>query len=398
MEKQLESESIKHHQNIQTTSILSISDNEKNNLSKITTTTTTNHRSLTTAVNHLGSEEQEEEEEKEIVVISPTNPLVKHSPRNSKTTQQSVDKNIANINNGQITDGEEEEEKDRYQQMSSDEESDNDLELFQTLAQLHDLVHPSRLSSDIHGTDASEQKPCSLREEDDKFSHLRSNLNEEKKPNILFTSTDNDRNSESNVEQNSSLTSSELSHVDEVHILHSDTSLNLSDSKLFGQDHFLRRENQSSCVTSCDLAIVPVVERLVSDTLQSTIDQINPSSSPVDHFIEQILSEAVYEIYTENSLSNSSKFDHSSSMDNLLAIMNWHYQSNRQVLDPFDQRFDSVWISHFQTPDDHLTEHEIDIIDPFHITITNGDSMKSIRSMATDDLSRSKVISKRRIS
>lgn len=372
MTNKIESESIKHYEYLQPTSVLSILDNEKNNSSKITTITTTNHRS-STAVNHLRREKEEE-----ITVIS--TPIVNHSSINSKTTQQSPDKNIANINSRQITDGEDEEEQeheDRYQQMSSDEDSDNDLELFQTLAQLHDIVHPSRLSSsEINGMELFEKRTFLVEEE--KSSHLRRNFSEEKKPNILVSNDDNDQNQKKNLEQTSSLTSSSDD------ILHSDGS---SSSLVIMSD----LDNLNSELSS---TIAPIVERLVSDTLHSAIDQIKHSSyQPIEHFVEQVLSQAVYEIYTENS-----PITQSSSMDNLLSIINWHYQNHRQVLDPFDQQFDSVWASHFQTPDD--------LIDPIHPLIAPmtksdsreyplTDSVKSIHALSPDVSYQDKVIGRR---
>ena len=363
MTNKIESESIKHYEYLQPTSVLSILDNEKNNFSKITTITTTNHRSPT-AVNHL----RRENEEEEIVVIS--TPIVNHSSINSKTTQQSPDKNITSINSRQITDGEEEEHEHCYQQMSSDEDSDNDLELFQTLAQLHDIVHPSRLSaSEINGMELFEKKTSSTEEE--KTSHLRRNFSEEKKPNILFS---NDENQKKNLEHTSSLTSSSND------ILHSDGS---SSSLVIMSD----LDNLNSELSS---TIAPIVDRLVSDTLHSAIDQIKQSYQPIEHFVEQILSQAVYEIYTENS-----SITQSSSMDNLLSIINWHYQNHRQVLDPFDQQFDSVWASHFQTPDDL-----IDPIHPLFAPMTKSDSreypltdsVKSIHAISPDVSYQDKVI------
>lgn len=332
MSNKIESESIKHYGSIEATSVLSIFDNEKNNSSKITTITTTNHRS-STAVNHLPREKEEEEE---IVVIS--TPIVNYSSINSKTTQQSPDKNIASINNRQITDGENE---DRYQQMSSDEESDNDLELFQTLAQLHDIVHPSRLSS-------SEKKTSSIDEENP--SYFRRNFLEENK---------------SNDQQISSLTSSEHSINDDA--LSSSSLLIMSDSN-----------------------ISSMVGRFVSDTLQSALDQIN---QPIEHFVEQILSQAVYEIHTEDS-----NISQSSSMDNLLSIINWHYENHRSVLDPFDQQFDRVWSSHFQTPDDlidpiHSLVSSLEKSDPREYPLT--DSVKSIHAISPDVSYQDKVIGRR---
>lgn len=382
-----ENESFKHYQNIQEISSLSISNNEKNSPSNITTT----NGNSPTAVNHLPIEKDEEEKE--------NTDVVNRSRIELKKTQQSQDKNTTNINIKQITNSGEE-QRDHYQMMSSDSESDNDSELLKTLAQFHGLVHTSRLSSEINQTEILKNKIQQYDEEQTK------NLNIDEKQNIIFSNNNDDKNQKKNEEKNSStsfsstsLTSSALFNDDESHsidiIFDSDasSSLIMSNNDL----QITRKENNESelpILSTFDTEVISIVEKLVSDTLQLAINEFNQL---IEHFVEQIISEAIYEIYHEDKNLFESNLNESLSTENLALIINWHQNPpNQQLFDPFDQKFHSVWMNHFQTPDDIIndsfysntfdqsnlfssTSNQVNstlLINPFDSTITANDLIK----------------------
>ena len=387
MDEKIENESVEQYQHRQQLSSLSISNDEKNSSLKITTT---NHSSPT-AVNHLPlakeSEEKEEEEEEEEEETAAAVVLVNDSSIKSEKTQQSTDKNTANVNIKQITNSEEE-QSNRYQLMSSDDESDNDSELLQTLAQLHDLAHPSRLPTELNGTEIFQNK---LRQHpDEESNYFRSNSNVDEKSNIPLSNED-DKNHTRNTDKQSStlfsltsLTSSVLFNEDESRsmdiMLDSDASSSfiMSDSDYTNPMLSFHRltKNTSPLVSSFDTEVISIVERLVSDTLQSAEDQIN-QSPPV---VEQILFEAIS--------------DEQSATENLLAIMKWHQQTERQVFDPFDQRFDSVWSNHFQTPDDNTNIESSSFYEenPFNQSNLLANKFQPVNSIFQDNLILSKVI------
>jgi hypothetical protein len=251
--------------------------------------------------------------------------VVDRSSIKLKITQQSSDKNTANINIKQITNGEEELH-DHYQTMSSDDDDDddddNDSELLETLAQLHGLVHQPQLSTEIYKNKTQQCKQDEIRNLnlDEKHNLISSNddrRNEEKKSSTFFSLT--------------SLTSSALFNDDESHS--TDIMLDSNGSSSLTMSHSFDNEVRS------------IVDKLVSDILQLALNELNESSQPIEHFVEQILSEAIYQVHTE---------DQHSSTENLVSIIDWHHQIDKQILDPFDQQFHSHWISHFQNPDDNI--------------------------------------------
>jgi prune family protein 2 len=321
----IENESFKHYQNIQQTpSLLSVSINEKNSPSNIRTT----NYSSPTAVNHLPIGEEEKEEKENVDVVN-------RSSIKLKKTQQSLDENTANINIKQITNGEEKRQ-DHYQMMSSnddddDDQSDNDSELLKTLAQLHGLVHQPSLSTDIYNSQISSCK-----------QDENTNLNLDKKQNLIL-SNDVDKNHPSNEEQKSStffsltsLTSSTLFNDDESHSTDIMIDSNASSSLTMSNSEYNNL---------FDNEVRLIVEKLVSDILQLALDQLNESSQSIEYFVEQILSEAVYQVYAE---------DNHLSTENLVSIINWHHENDKKILDPFDQECHNIWINHFQTPDDNI--------------------------------------------
>lgn len=324
---------------MQKASLLSVSDNEMpgpSTTTQITTTTTvpvTKTHSSSTAVNHLLKEKNEEKEigEEDADVVDRTSP-------NLKIRQQSYDRNLPNINRTTIVNCEKKDEQDHYQMMDSDDESDNDSELLQTLAQLHGLVHTHRLSNDCNPIDVL-------------INHETSDLNKQDMINIddekLLPRTSKEK-STAHTSLSSLSSTNDESQLQDV-IIDSDSSSNDD--------------------------IPYVVEKLVSNTLQLAIEQMNNSHEPIEHFVEQILSEAVYDIYQENQNDAESK------IDNLLSIVQWHHRPVKPVFDPFDQNFDQIWLHDFQTPENSKS----DSFDPMNI-------FSSISNQAQENLSQSLAI------
>jgi hypothetical protein len=305
------------------------------------------------------------------------------------------DKNITNTNIKQVTNSEQEQQ-DHYQMMNSDDESDNDSELLETLAQFHGIIHTPRLSVEINQTNLLQNQNQQYNEE--KFDHLISNSNVDEKQNLIVFNND-DKNQMKTYERNeekksstcfslTSLTSSVLFNDDESHstdiILDSDASSSLIMSNYESNDlQIIKKDKlESPMLSSFDIDVIEIVEKLVSNALQLALDEINESHRQIEQLIEQILSEAIYEIYNENQ---------NLSTENLELIINSHNQTNKQILDPFDQKFHSIWISHFQTPDDNINENSSLLIDPFDLTNTDNDLTRypltaaSVKNINTND-------------
>ncbi|CAF2921615.1 unnamed protein product [Rotaria sp. Silwood2] len=135
-DNKIESKSVEHYENIQrSSSSLLISNSERNSRSNIKTT---NNFSVT-AVNHLLIEQEEEEN---VDAINSSSLIEKKEEKLQKKTCSNI--NIKDMMNNKH------EQQNRYQMMSSDDEFDNDLDLLNTLAQLHGLVYIPRLSSEIN--------------------------------------------------------------------------------------------------------------------------------------------------------------------------------------------------------------------------------------------------------
>jgi hypothetical protein len=132
---------------------------------------------------------------------------------------------------------------------------------------------------------------------------------------------------------------------------------------------------------SFDDEVKPIVEKLVSDTLQLALTELHEPYQPVEHFVDQILTQAIFEVYHDDKNLSENETNDLIRTENLASIISWHDQikaTKKQLPDPFDQKFDSVWSSHFQTPDDptheNLFENETkDTPDPCLMTTPNKD-------------------------
>ena len=105
--------------------------------------------------------------------------------------------------------------------------------------------------------------------------------------------------------------------------------------------------------------LTPAVENLVSNTLQRALAEADEPNQQVEHLIDQILGQAIFEVHTEDT----TRADETLPTENLATIISWHDQTkatNKQVPDPFDQKFDSVWSQHFEAPDDTTNENLFD--------------------------------------
>ncbi|CAF1131856.1 unnamed protein product [Adineta ricciae] len=122
--------------------------------------------------------------------------------------------------------------------------------------------------------------------------------------------------------------------------------------------------------------LTPAVENLVSNTLQRALTEVAEPNQQVEHLIDQILGQAIFEVHTEDT----TPADEALPTENLATIISWHDQTkatNKQVPDPFDQKFDSVWSRHFEAPDDTTNENLFDNneteaeVDPWSAIPTN---------------------------
>jgi len=129
-------------------------------------------------------------------------------------------------------------------------------------------------------------------------------------------------------------------------------------------------EVENKQISSFDDDVKPIVEKLVSDILKVALKQVNISYKQIEHFVDQILSQAIFEVYDEDNNKTNDRI----LTENLASIISWHDQTkgkDNQLPDPFDQKFDSVWSQHFQAPDDTTNENVFITetkIDPWLIT------------------------------
>ena len=115
-------------------------------------------------------------------------------------------------------------------------------------------------------------------------------------------------------------------------------------------------EEEENPTLSFDEEVKPIVDQLVADALQLALTELNEPYQPVEHFIDQILTQAIYEIYEEEQGQGENELQSPIPTENLASIINWHDQTqatNKQLPDPFD----SVWTRHFQAPDDPINEN-----------------------------------------
>jgi hypothetical protein len=127
------------------------------------------------------------------------------------------------------------------------------------------------------------------------------------------------------------------------------------------QEEDEQQQQQSYQIFSFDDQVKLIVEKLVSDTLQLALTELTEPYQPIEHFVDQILTQAIVDVYDEDkNLPEDNETNDLIRTENLASIISWHDQTKatkKQLPDPFDQKFDSVWSSHFQTPDDPTHEN-----------------------------------------
>ncbi len=151
-------------------------------------------------------------------------------------------------------------------------------------------------------------------------------------------------------------------------------------------------EKENNELLSFDNTVKPIAEKVVSNTLHTALNEVDDSNQQVEHLVDQIIGQAIYDVYTEDQNLPESETNDTLPIENLSSIISWHDQTkatNKQLLDPFDQKFDSVWSQHFEAPNDTTNENLFEDenekkneIDPWLIETTtatklnnNGDPM-----------------------
>ena len=76
---------------------------------------------------------------------------------------------------------------------------------------------------------------------------------------------------------------------------------------------------QQPLASSFDTEVQPVVERLVSQTLQAALSEMNQAHDPLKQFVDQVLAQAIFEVYSEDTQNDS--------IDHLVSIFHWHEQT-----------------------------------------------------------------------
>ncbi|CAF1055519.1 unnamed protein product [Adineta ricciae] len=405
-DNKFESESVDQYQNIEPTA----SSSEE---SRPWQQTTTNNYSASSSVNHLliRKREKDEEEEENVSISNWTS--IKQTEE-----QQSRETILPNNDIQQLT------TLDKSDEMNSGEDdndyNDDDLELLNTLAQFHGIVHAPNLSPETHSTFNN------ISHNYDKH-HFISNLlstssiDKEENPtlfNNLLTRNENDEhltdrflstnpftNQKShspdlnlNSHTSSSLSSSSSStneFTDSIQSLNplvrgdvQFTSTNTGD--LFAQ---MTKENMISnwdslstqstydivssnidennltnyfCQPS-DMEVPPLAESLVSNIDQSAVGETDRQT---EHVVKEILSNAIDEVSKELPTNDGLQTQ---------TIL------NKSVCDPFDENFNTIWSeqfdnyntsSLFSSSHSQLMTVSMLLTNPFHSDVTMNQSCK----------------------
>ncbi|CAF3470765.1 unnamed protein product [Rotaria socialis] len=142
-----------------------------------------------------------------------------------------------------------------------------------------------------------------------------------------------------------------ISHLNDD--LQSSTPLNTIEHSNNEHQQSDRNQQENVMLSSVDIDIILLVEQLVSDVVQLVLDEINEAKRQAEHLADRILSQAIYEVNNE---------DNRLAIDNLKLNINHDVQTNEQLLDPFDQTFDSLWTKQFQISNNIIDENNFDPI------------------------------------
>lgn len=123
-----------------------------------------------------------------------------------------------------------------------------------------------------------------------------------------------------------------------------------------------------------------------SNILPLEFDTTETSKQQVEQLVDEILSEAIDR--TENEEKNLK-------IENLTTIidsLNETNALNRQMLDPFDKAFDSIWTRNFQIPDDIMDDNSTDSLS-FYTNTFEDASLFSIMSNQDNHIEESIILS-----
>ncbi|CAF4984514.1 unnamed protein product, partial [Rotaria socialis] len=77
------------------------------------------------------------------------------------------------------------------------------------------------------------------------------------------------------------------------------------------------------------------------------LEQVNHAYNQIDHFVDQILSQAIFEVYNEDKDSSESDINDMIPTENLTSIINDHDSTTttattvKEKFDPSDEKIDS---------------------------------------------------------
>ena len=108
-------------------------------------------------------------------------------------------------------------------------------------------------------------------------------------------------------------------------------------------------------ISSFDMDVVRLVEKLVSNALQSVLDETNDSKRQTEQVVNRNLSQSISPVNKENS---------NLSIANLILIIKWHNQTNMQSFNRSNQKFDNTWMKYFEISNDisrQISIHSISV-------------------------------------
>ena len=246
-------------------------------------------------------------------------------PEEEEASQQTI-----HISSEAMTNG----KKEQYQQFTSDDESDNDYELLNTLAQLHGLIPSARPSQDnesnnvttdhlLLSSDNIEKKNRSFSNEIDKQMNKSSPT-----PFSLTSSTSSMQFSDEEFTEtlpseilseplprklsdhngNTSLLSCHDDNENDLkqylqwiinHFNEDSQPIESSNSSILSEDND-QSESISLSSSTTEIVLMPMIERFLSITIQQALKDVEDYHDDVEQLVRQILTEAVYQIYEEN--------------------------------------------------------------------------------------------------
>ncbi|CAM4786372.1 unnamed protein product [Rotaria magnacalcarata] len=151
--------------------------------------------------------------------------------------------------------------------------------------------------------------------------------------------------------------------------LHISTPLNTMEHSNNEHQQSDMNQQENVMLSSVDIDIISLAEQLVSDVVQLVLDEINDVKRQAEHFVERILSQAIYDVDNE---------DNGLAIDNLKLNINNDTKTNEQLLDPFDQTFDSLWTKQFQISNNVIDENNFDPISFYSNTLDESISSSSL--------------------